>query len=111
APELRARVELREVDQRLPEAARLPVRRPAREVLRHLEAKGRGQLLLLDGRDVEIGRRLDSAFGELDAVIDRLERAATEDPAGQELRRLDRGRELLEDRLAVRPQPEQQIRH
>jgi len=41
SPELRARVELREVDQRLAEASLLPVLRAPREVLRNLEAKSR----------------------------------------------------------------------
>ena len=39
APESRARVELREIDQRLAETARAPVGRAAREVLRDVEAK------------------------------------------------------------------------
>ena len=46
APELRPRVEPREVGQRLAEAALLPVLGPSCEVLRHLKAKGRRELLL-----------------------------------------------------------------
>ena len=111
APELRPSVELREVDQRLPEAAGLPIRRPAREVLRHLETKGRGQLLLLDGGDVEVGGRLDPSLGQLDEVVDRLQRPATEHPAGQELRRRDRRGEFLEQRRSVRPEPKQDVGH
>src|SRR5262249_14598124 len=111
APELRTGVELGEVDQRLLEAMRLPVLGAARQVLRNVEAKGRRQLLLLDGGDVEVRGRLDSSLGQLDTVVDRLHPAAAEHLATQELSRLDRGRELPEQRLAVQAQAEEQVGH
>jgi ATP-dependent helicase YprA (DUF1998 family) len=76
-----------------------------------VEAKGRGELLLLDGGDVEVRRRLDPSLGQLDAIVDRLHPPAAEHPARQELGRLDRSGELLEHGLTVRAQAEQQIGH
>ena len=53
-------------------------------------------------------RRRDASLRQRDAIVDRLHRAAAEDLAGHELGRHDRGGELLEHRLAVAAQPEQQ---
>jgi len=64
--------------------------------LRDVEAERIGQLLLLDGGDVEIDRRVDRSLGERHQIIDRLHRARTEDFSRHEFGRLDRGRELLE---------------
>ena len=111
APEFRARVERRPIGERLGEAARLPVRRAPHQVLRDVEAERVRQLLLLDGGEVEVRRRRDAPLRHRDAIVDRLHRAGAEDLARQELGRHDRGGELLEDRLPVAPEPEQQVGH
>ena len=93
------------------EALRLPVRGAARQVLRDVEAERHRHFLVLDGGEVEIARRRDAPFGQLDAIVDRLHRAGAEDLAGREFGRHDRGGEIREHRRAVAPQPEQQVRH
>ena len=74
-------------------------------------AEGRGELLLLHRRDVEVGRRLDQTVGERDAVVDRLHRPAAEYFAWREFGRHDRSGELLEERLPVGIETEQDVRH
>ncbi len=89
----------------------LPVRGAPRQVLRDVEAERRRELLLLDGGEIEIGRRRDAALRQRDAIVDRLHRAGAEHLAGHELGRHDRGGELLEHRLPVASEPEQQVGH
>ena len=82
-----------------------------RQVLRKVEPERHRELLLLDGRDVEVRGGCDPPFRQLDAVVDRLHGARAEDLPGHELGRHDRRRELLEQGLPVPPEPEQEIRH
>ena len=76
-----------------------------------MKAKRHRQLLFLDRGDVEVHGRRDSAFGQLDAIIDRGHCASAEDLAGGEFGWADRRCELPEQWLAVRSKPEQQIGH
>ena len=62
APEFGARVQCREIGQGFGEAARLPVGGAAAEIIRDVIAETRRELLLLDRRDVEIGRGRDMSL-------------------------------------------------
>ena len=90
---------------------RLPVGGAARQILVDMEAERHLRRLMLDRGEVEVRRRRDAAFRQLQHVVDRLHRAGAEDFAGRELGRHDRGGEFLEHRLPVGVQPVKNIRH
>ena len=111
APELRARVQLGKAGDGLGEAARLPVLRPAREVLVDVVAERHGEFLLLHGGEVEVYRLLDPALAHGEHVVDGLHVARTEDDARRELGGDDGFGELSEERLALRREPEHDVGH
>src|SRR6202044_3638695 len=111
APEFGTRVQLFPVVERLGIALALPVLGPTLQILRNVEAERVSQLLLLDRSKIEVRRRFHPSFGQRDAIVDRMRGALPEDLTGQELCRTDGRGKFFEQRLAVRAEPEQKVRH
>ena len=110
APELGARVQRRPVGERFLLTSRGPVRGAARQVLRHVVAEEAFIRERLDRPDVQAARRRNPSFRHRQHVVDRLHRARPEGAARCKFRRLNRGGELGEDRLARAVQAIEELR-
>ena len=111
APELGAAIQRGEVDHGLGVATRAPVGGTAGQVLGNVKAEGHRHLLLLNSRDVQIGRRGDALVCHLHQVVNGLHLTGAEYLTGGELGGDDGRGEVGKDRLTVGTQAEQDVGH